>query len=498
MTDIDLFRKFITSSAIIFAGNVLGIGSLFLTRLLTARHLNPSTYGLLVLGIAILNVVALISLLGLPRGLSQRLPREEKKSVLIQSSLGPPLVISIAMSAVLILGSDHLARFINEPGFDVVLSLLVIATPFFVLAQLVKGIFRGFEDSIGKVATENFLIQGLVLVFVGVAIMFGSGVVGLSIAWAFALIIAALGSLMLLFKRIECLSVRDFVTPHPFHHRSVIRDLLSFSLPLMISGLTARIINQADNLLIGYFLTSDAVGIYDVAFILGTALQLPSTAFAFLLLPVLSDLHSKGERERIDRIYKFTTKWIVLLTLPVYLLFVTHSTAVITFLFGAEYGNRSSLVLVLVASGFFSNLLLGLNGNALIAVDRPRIVMVSNFVSLLLNIILNVLLIPLYGITGAAAASFTTILAVNSLRSYYLFRKTRIHPIYRGWVVPAVAGGFLMVLSNISFQPYLENPIAAILLFGCIQLVLILLFGGVEAEEHELAERYLLKRFRQW
>lgn len=486
MSEGTTFRKIATGSVVIFIGNVLGVGALFLTRLFAARYYSPSDYGLLVLGVTVLNIVTLISLLGFPQGISQKIPRTEEVTSLVNSAIYPPIGLAVLLALFILVGADLFVNILNYSGLEPVLMAFSIGIPFFVFIRIVEGIFRGSGDSLGRVISRNFLTQGLVLFGVTTSIFIGLDVVSISIVWSLSLILGAIGSGTFLLHRIDILSVNVLIPSKPFQNRKKIRELVVFSFPLMISGLSAQLLKQVDNLLLGYYLTSKAVGLYDAAFLLGMSLQILISSFGFMTLPVISELHVDEAFERMDRTYKLTSKWMVFSAFPLYAVLVARPEWLFTRVFGEPYGEANSLVLILVASSFFSSILLGLNGNALTAVGQTRVVMVSNIVAVVLNVVLNILLIPRFGIVGAAAASFGSLFSLNTLRSVYLYRETGVQPFYRRSVVPILGSASFAIMVIKAVEAITSNPILLFTVISIGHLLIISLLRGIETEELEI------------
>lgn len=481
-----LFEKIVRGSVLIFVGNVLGVGALFATRLIAARYLTPGPYGALVLGITLLNLLAFICLLGLDRGLGRQLPRTSDATGLASATVYVPVVIAALIAIVAVPLADLLAAVFDEPQLGTVFRIFIVALPFFVLVRISFGIFQGFEDSLGKVLAQNFFYQGLVLFAVGVSIGLGTNITGLSIAWAGSLVVSAFASLLLLFWRIEGASLGQLVATTPLKKPDAVGSLVVFSVPLMVSGLVYQLLIQTDNLLIGYFLTSDAVGLYDASFTLGMSLHLLINAFTFLSVPVLSSLHAEDRFELMDRLYKLVAKWMVFLALPIYILLVTNPVEIVTLVFGDAYGQASGLVLVIVASGFFVKLTLGLNSPTLTAAGYPRLVMLSDLLALAINVSLNLALIPQMGIIGAAIASFTALAAGNVIRSAFLYWQTGIQPLYTRSVIPVLVSAPLLVSVHVAISESISNVVALLALFTVVHLAVIVLVGGVEREDTEL------------
>jgi O-antigen/teichoic acid export membrane protein len=147
----------------------------------------------------------------------------------------------------------------------------------------------------------------------------------------------------------------------------------------------------------------------------------------------------------MHEVYNSVTEWAALLVLPIYLAMVLVPDAILTTVFKAAYAG-GTVPLVLIATGFFTHVLSGSCGDALIALGRTRLVLAGNVGSGVANVLLNIVLIPRAGITGAAAASAGTYALFNLFYLFWLNRETGILPFSRSFLTPllgstAVAGG---------------------------------------------------------
>ena len=94
--------------------------------------------------------------------------------------------------------------------------------------------------------------------------------------------------------------------------------------------------------MIGAFASTGDVGIYNVAYPLSNLLTITLTAFAFIFMPTISELHSDGKIDEMKRTFEVVSKWILLATLPLFLILVSYPSLVIRNTFGPEYTQRSA------------------------------------------------------------------------------------------------------------------------------------------------------------
>jgi O-antigen/teichoic acid export membrane protein len=238
--------------------------------------------------------------------------------------------------------------------------------------------------------------------------------------------------------------------------------------------------------MIGYFGTTEAVANYNVVFPLANVLTLVFTSFSFLFMPVLSELHAEGRGDELHRLYTVVTKWIFLGTLPLFLLFVFFPNEAISYTFGSNYSEAGTALTVL-AVGFFSHTLVGPNESTLNSIGATKQVMYDNITAAVVNVIINLLLIPRYGIIGAAAGTTVAYIILNSLYSYHVFVLTEVHPFSMAMLKPGIGGIVIgLVVYFILTSTFQITPlvlVTASLVYAMLYTVAVLLLGGIEREE---------------
>jgi O-antigen/teichoic acid export membrane protein len=471
--------RIIRGSAVVFLGNLVGTGATFATRILIGTTRGPDEYGLIVLGLTLMNITALVALLGLPEGIARQLPRVgvDQRGRYLQLSVLLSLPLSALVAASLLVTRHRIAAVLEEPGFAPVLAVFALAVPLFVLLKVVVASFRGLEDATRRTVVYNGLYQGGTVTFVGVGLLASVATLYLASAWVGALAIAVTVGGSLLISR-PAITLR----PGRLPARPAARSFIALSLPLMVSNSAWLLLQYTDSVLLGYFATATAVGIYDAAYTVGRGVLLFVWAVAFLFLPVFSGLHADDNQAAMTRIYRATTKLLAFSVLPVVLLVASQADLVLSVTFGPAFAT-GQLALVVLSLGFFSHVLVGVNRGALTSIGLTRLVLWGNLAALALNLLLNLALIPRFGIEGAAVASAISYLAANAYWTTMLYRHLAIQPFDAEYAVT-----MLLSLTTFAaiFRLYpavtrvtLWTTAAAAIAYVSIHALLVLRFGGL-------------------
>jgi O-antigen/teichoic acid export membrane protein len=163
--------------------------------------------------------------------------------------------------------------------------------------------------------------------------------------------------------------------------------------------------------------------------------------------------------EELKRSYAISTKWCFIGTLPIFFVLFLFPDVVLNLLFGSRYIG-AAVALQILAFGFIFNSYFGTNYHTLIAVGKSKFIMYCHLASSVTNISLNLLLIPSFGIKGAAIASALSFAGVTILETIKLHRSSGIHPFTKNYLKITVLSiltvlGFYVILKALPFISYL-------------------------------------------
>ncbi|WP_188981000.1 flippase [Halocalculus aciditolerans] len=422
--DLSPLDTVLRGSGIVFVGISFEMLISFGAKLLIARYLGRVDYGEVSLGITIMTLMATLSLIGLNSGVGRYIPRFDSdidRGSIVRSALEVALPISVLSTAVIIFLSRPLATVLfDNPQARQLIWIFAAIIPLVVLFRLSIAVIQGQQRSVPKVVLENIGLPGIRFSLIAVAVFFGLGIQAFASAYFLSYLGVAIAGTYYIFTRVSIPSM-DKYTPRR-------RDLVSFSAPLMITVTITAILSNIDTLLLGYFSSTGAVGIYNVVFPLTVGITVFLVSFRFISMPQISELHAEGRDEDIRRVYELTNKWVMALSAPVLFVFLFYPAQVIGLTFGAEY-TEGAAALSILSLGFFTHAIAGLNGATLTSIGKTRTIMRINILVGICNVILNVLFIPRYSFVGAAIATAGSYALMNVLYSWQLYRSTGISPI---------------------------------------------------------------------
>lgn len=470
-----------------FTGAIIGRAFGYLTRIVLARFLGTDYYGLLNLGLAVFGIATAIAALGLGSGVIRYVSyykgrgEEGKIKGTIFSSLKISLPVALAFSFILYSGSDWLALHVfHDQTLSQVLKIFSFAIPFTILAGNFISATIGFQDLRYSIYVHDVSENALRLMAIVILLSLGFGLVGAAWGWCIAIMITPFLAFYFLEKRVFPL-FRTKTKPDPMG-----KELFFFSWPLLFVGFSGLLLEWTDTLMLGYFTTSSEVGIYNAALPTARLVQTIPGIFAVIFMPVISELFSRGRYEDIKDMYSIVTKWILSLVIPAFLLMVLFAPSVLEIIFGAEY-TRGALALVILTSGYLFISLFGLTASILGAYGRTKVIMGCTFATAAINVVLNLYLIPIYGITGAALATGSSFAFWSLIQFLFVYQIAKMQPFRFNYLKPVLASVFA-VLIVYGITKYVIGPsffvlIGMLFAFIVIYFLLLLLVKGFEEED---------------
>ncbi|MFB6140452.1 MAG: flippase [Halosimplex sp.] len=411
----------VVSAGLIFVGALMRSFSKLIERVIVGRSLSPSVYGEVSIGLAILSFAVTASLIGFNQGIPRYVSRfDDERDVrgiwivglAIAGALSVVLAVLVAFNVEFITG-----KFFETAASDRLLVVFVATIPFVAGLRVSIGVIRGLENTVYKTFVNDLLYPGLrIAVLVGL-LSYGLGLLAPAYAYLLAAAVAFVAAHLFLNRLVR---LAGAVQTHT-------RELVTFSVPLVISTVVSILLTHTDTLMVGYFKPSRQVGLYAAAYPIAYGLLVVLSSFGYLYLPLASRLDAEDKHEEISEIYQLSSKWIYILTFPPFLAVVAFPQDVMRIVFSAEYRTGGTALLIL-SVGFFTNAMVGRNRETLSALGYPRGVLISNVVAFGGNFLLNLWLIPAYGFVGAAAASAASYILLNVVVYGMLRRKYGITP----------------------------------------------------------------------
>ncbi|MFC1862141.1 flippase [Chloroflexota bacterium] len=435
-------QKFVKDVGFSFAS--LGISALvhFILRIFLARYLGAGDLGLYTLSFTVYSFGMLLSTFGIGAALVKYIAefKEDtlRTSLLVSSGSITAFLIGCAVGLILYVCSAPIANiFFDMPELEGLLRIVAIAFPFIALSKAALGFLNGLRR-MRLFAFINIAQSVLTIILTAALILTGYGLTGA---------VTALVLPVILLSSFSLLSIRkSLVRPSLAQYRPAIKLLLAFGGFVVLASSIQTIRTYTDSIMLGYFMTRVDVGLYAVAIILAQAIRLPSQALQMITSPTIATYWGKGEIDRIEDLINRIMKYTVVFIIPVGFLVAFLSPQIIVLIFGAEFLTATFPLQILLIGTVFGAIAASV-GSALSSTAYVGMVFKLSGITMVTNIILNLLLIPHLGITGAAiAASISTIIAFL-LHLYFIQRLIGVR-IYWGWFARVLGFALLLAVAN--------------------------------------------------
>lgn len=470
-----------------FIGTLIGKILAFLFAIFIARMLIPAELGLYYLGLTVTSFLVVLSAFGLDSGVLRfvSLFHGEKDTSRMRGTIISCLSIVIPMSLfigiLLFLSADKIAIYIfHKPNLKNVLKLFSISIPFLAISSIFIMSTQGLKLMQYKMISD---IGEAALKFIFVFVLIYCLGLRLSGAVLGNVISAFLAALLAFFFATRLIPI------FRGDERPILefRKLLQFSFPQIFSRFLNFLLVYTDTLMLGYFRTSEEIGIYNIAarvVILGMIIW---TAFGTMFAPIIADLHNKGNIDQLGSLFKVVTRWIFTISLPLFLLLILFPKPILN-IFGKEF-TVGSTCLVILSFGYLLACAIGPANYMVLMTGRSDLNLLNNLVTFIVNVLLNYVLIPKYGVVGAAFATASAITLVNIIRLVQTFYLMRIHPYNLSYLKPLSAGtiSILTILFIHNMIPTCPSSIS-ILAFLCCYLFLMYMVKLSREELYVLRE----------
>lgn len=194
-----------------------------------------------------------------------------------------------------------------------------------------------------------------------------------------------------------------------------IKRLAKFSVPVLVASASALVVHRLDRVLMAYFLPVAVVAFYVIPYSLAEKTWMGVGNITSVIFPSASELSSQQDCGKVQELYVRASKMALLVAMPATLLLLGAPAQILYYWVGPEYALRGALALQFLAGGFFFNIAVHVPYVVAQGVDRPWISARYSLLNGTANLVLFLILIPRFGILGAAAGFFASELAIAPL-----------------------------------------------------------------------------------
>jgi O-antigen/teichoic acid export membrane protein len=379
-------------------------------------------------------------------------------------------VLLLAVSVTALLCAEPYLKDINAAGIFLWILIALIVSVF--ASSTGTGVYGA--GKVGIFQISNFL-EVLVRFIIQVSAVFiGFNVAGLAGGFVGGLIAGGVAN----FHYLDLKLVR-FRLSH-------LKNLSSFSFWIFLTSSGSVIFSYADTILIGFFLSNAEIGIYRTAFQLTSVATFTTLALHSVLYPKISNWGAQGQVTEIENSLARAFSYSLLLAIPTCVGGWVLGEKLLYFLYGASFveGNSALFFLLLVQ---IVNVFMYLSTMTLAALNRPKDAFWITVIASVANILLNFILIPVLGITGAAVATLIA-MSLNALGALILLSrviplKIENNPVKNMLFAAGLMGIFLLLVRFLVSLNHVLVVLATVIMGALIYIfVLFRLDRGIHDE----------------
>lgn len=406
------FQKYFKNTSWALFGRIFSLGVSFLTTVYVIRHLGPNNYGLLTFSISFVGLFSFISTLGIDSILYRELSLNlNKKDELLGTSFFLKIIASI-FAVLLIFVSTYIIKTDEITRLLILInSITLIFAAFGVSGYFFQAKAQNKYQAISLIAVT--LILNLLKILV---IFFNKGII--YFAFVFFLENILYATIILFFYARLGNSILNWKIK-----KEIAFSLLKDSWPLMFSSAMIVVYTRIDQVMLKFITNNFNVGIYDAAVRISEMWYFIPSVIVGSIFPSIVNSRKVNKiffEKRLIKLYALMFYMAIIVAIPV----TVFSRTIIITIYGNDFIQGAGVLSIYVWAGIPVFLSIAINAY-LLTENKTKISFVSSAVGMVANILLNLWLIPLYSIYGAAIA--TLISYSLAPLSILIFKDTRKH-----------------------------------------------------------------------
>lgn len=390
----------------------------YLVVLYISKHFGAEGVGVYGLTISAITLVAMVSGLGFNMSVLRYVGQFNKEKdqtkikLLYLYLLEISVPFSVFLSVILYLLSDYIAlEFLNDIRYGHTLKIAAFSIPFFSLLMLNIEYIRGLKNLKVSESLRSLSIPMLNMLLLLIAASLSDDKDMPIYTYAVAMLLTSIVSIAFIYVRLKKIRIdsRDSFKK---------RELINTSIPMLMTLLSTFIMGDVSLWFLQAFTTAKEVGVYNiiikVSALIGLVLMVVNTISA----PKFSELYWAKEYETLKKVIAQSTKLIFLASLGLSLVLIVLKEWILS-VFGAEFVVGSDALVILIMAQLV-NAVTGSVGLFLSMTGHQKILRNIIVATMMIGLVLNYLIIPVYGVYGAAIVSLLSSIIANLSSVYYV------------------------------------------------------------------------------
>ncbi|NNE74036.1 MAG: flippase [Acidimicrobiales bacterium] len=478
-------RRLGRQSALSFVGSVVTAASALVVLKLITEYLSAESVGAVNVAVAFFNILMQVAIFGVGAGMVRHISQlrvEGRVAVvpqLLRTGLVPVFLVGFGLSLLMVLAAPQLADLLSKQSssasMDGLTDALRGAGPFLPVAALAIALMattRGF-GVIRPTALYNGIGRPLAqLAAVAIALAFTRNTALIAAAWMAAYVVpAVMGAIVsrrLYRRELDRTGGRSkdrWTDPVEG------REFWRFTAPQGGVEILRAVVRWQDTILIAILLGLREAAIYSVVTRLVKLAAMVNQAIVEVTGPQMAEAFASRDLVRGRQIYQTATSWLVLLAFPIYLTTAFFAEPLTVAVFGAEYGEGAA-ALTILSLGRLVSTAVGPVESVLVMSGQTSHNLAMHTSALVVNIVLNLVLVPQWGLEGAAVAWVASIMVTNLGPYVQVRRSTGLQPFGSATIeailITSVAFGAVAAVAHLATDPSFVIAIMATVVAGLL------------------------------
>jgi len=453
-------RRIANNTAVLLISQAIGKVLHFILAIFVARYLGVALFGKYAFAISFTLLFSVLADMGLNILIVREVSRDRSKA---STYLGITLIIKSILALIAFIIIIVIINLMHYPSETITaVYIAAFALAFNTITSTLTTVYQAFER-MEYAAIVNVLVAALRLGLTVLVIFYRYGLYEIMTVY--------------LLQSIVNLTINAFIVPKKFVKPKFTLDtklgfnLLKAAIPVGLAGIFVTIYYRIDTVMLSFMKGDAVVGWYNAAYNLIFGLMFIQSSFNLAIFPILSRLFNSSMNS-FRRVYERAFKYLFYTGLPIAVGVTLLAERIILLIYGQEYLNATGALQILIwALAFiFVN---GLLGNTLVATNQQKRATCIIGGAAILNVILNVLMIPSLSYKGAAIATVASEMFVFLFCSIALSKSVAPSPLFKIYQKPLLAtlimGVFIVVFNSLPILVLI--PLAAIIYMSTLFVV---------------------------
>ena len=252
-------------------------------------------------------------------------------------------------------------------------------------------------------------------------------------------------------------------------NKSDLKDQFKYGLYVITGGGAAILVSRFDMLMIEHYLDLKQVAYYGLAFFIGSVIKVPSRSISSISSPLIAKSFEENNLSNIQSIYSKSSINLFIMGAVIFLCILLNIDDILSIL--PDKFSQGKIVVLFIGAAQLVNLVAGLHGLILIHSSYYKSIVYFNLFLFLITFFTNLIFIPMYGINGAALATFISILIFNAVRMIYVYKKMNFQPFSTKTAIT-----FLMIVViyfGLYYIPLTSMPLVNIVIKSLVACLLV-------------------------